>query len=235
MEFHSILTYITGCAIGGNGAHIADLSPETLMNYWKVCNTEIIQYPISNNTNLTHHPDLPRQPIHLLHTLPLYQDLHHLLLPTSLRNPDLPKGQLRPKLPNRRLGNRNLPSLRRTMSTPTRILGPQRRRNMFRRAAIHHRQPSLQCPHGLRHPHPAHPDDLEPPPRMARQARAKRGVCSRHVRLLRKHLPYRRALLDQSDGPYFHRLPGDSMDAHRACCWSDLFQFANNPGFVPSA
>lgn len=121
------------------------------------------------------------------------------------------------------------------MSTPTGILGPQYRGNMFRRPGIHHRQSSLQCTHGLRHPHPAHPNDLEPPPRMARQARAERGVCSRRVRLLRKHLPDRRALLDQSDGPNFHRLPGDFMDAHRASCWSDLFQFADYPGFVPGA
>lgn len=44
-----ILTAITGCTIGGNGAHMADLSPETLMNYWKVC-TPISK---SNKPNLT--------------------------------------------------------------------------------------------------------------------------------------------------------------------------------------
>lgn len=109
------------------------------------------------------------------------------------------------------------------MPTPTGVLGPQRQRNMFRRARIHHRQPSLQRIHGLRHPHPAHPNDLEPPPRVARQARAKRGVRSRHLRLLRQYLSHRRAFLDQPDRPNLHRLPGDFVDAHRACCWSDLF------------
>ncbi|KAJ5237985.1 hypothetical protein N7489_008076 [Penicillium chrysogenum] len=31
-----LIELILWCTIGGNGAHIADLSPETLMNYWKI-------------------------------------------------------------------------------------------------------------------------------------------------------------------------------------------------------
>lgn len=50
LYFDSILIAITGCAIGGNGSHIADLSPETLMNYWKVCTQQLSNI---QHTNLT--------------------------------------------------------------------------------------------------------------------------------------------------------------------------------------
>ncbi|KAJ5462499.1 hypothetical protein N7530_010704 [Penicillium desertorum] len=56
-----LIELILWCSIGGNGAHIADLSPENPH--------ELLE-------------DLPRQPIHLLPALSLYQDLYHLLLPT---------------------------------------------------------------------------------------------------------------------------------------------------------
>lgn len=131
------------------------------------------------------------------------------------------------------MGHRNLPRVRRTMPTLTLLLGPQHERNMFQRERIHRRQPSLQRSHGLRDPRPAHPNDLEPAPRMARQARPKRGIRPRHLRLLRQHLPHRRALLDQPVRPNLHRLPGDAVDAHRACRWSDLLQLADYPRSVP--
>lgn len=165
----------------------------------------------------------------------MHQDIHHLLLPPRIRNPTLPAIHLRPEHPNRRLGHGNLPRLCRPMSSPPRLLGQKHRRLLLRRPAIHHRQPSLQHPNRLRHPHPAHPNDLEPAPRLARQARAKRRLRSRHLRLLRQYLPHRCAFLDLSHGPHLHSVPSDIVDAYRACRRADLFEFADYSGLVPGA
>ena len=163
----------------------------------------------------------------------MYQDFHHLLLPSGLRNPALPAIHVRSEHSDRRMGHRNLPSLRRPMPTSARLLGQEYRRIMFRRPRIHHRQPSLQHPHRLRHSRPAYSNDLEPAPRLARQARIKRRLRPRCLRLLCQYLPHRSPILDQSHGPHLHRLPSDIMDAHRARRRSHLFQPTDHPRSVP--
>ena len=130
-------------------------------------------------------PDLPRQPIHLLRSLPRHQNLHHLLLPPHLHHATLPMDDPRPKHSHRPLGNGDLPRLRPPMSPPPRLLGQERRRPLLRLKQILHRQPSLQRPHGLRHPGPPRAHDLEPATRLAGQARAERGLRTRRLRLLR--------------------------------------------------
>jgi hypothetical protein len=163
----------------------------------------------------------------------MHQNLHYLLLSPRLRYLPLPAIHLRSQHPNSRLGDRNLPRMRRPMPTTPRLLGPQHRRTLFQRARIYHRQPRLQCLHRLRHPGPPHSNDLEPSPRLARQARTKRRLRARRLRLLRQHLPHRRPVLDQSHRPHIHRLPSDAVDAYRACCWADLLQPAHYPRSIP--
>lgn len=91
----------------------------------------------------SHTLDLPGQPVHILHALSLYQDLADLLLPPCFHNPQVSAIHLWSKLPYRRMGPRNLPRMRRSMHSSTRLLGPQCVREMLRCERLHHRQPSI--------------------------------------------------------------------------------------------
>lgn len=144
--------------------------------------------------------DLPGKPILLLRTMPSNQNIHRLLLPSSLHHPNLPTLLLCPKHSHRRLGHSHLHRLRSAMPSHTRLLGPNRPRPMHGPEQVPNHQPSLQRDHRLRDPGPPHPDDLEPATRMAGQASPERRLRAGDLRLLREYLPDRRAVLDQSRG-----------------------------------
>lgn len=75
--------------------------------------------------------DLPREPVHLLCSLPRPQDLHYLLLPAYLHDAYVPLYLYLRYLPHRSLGDRNFPRLRVPMPASKGLLGQERRCQML--------------------------------------------------------------------------------------------------------